>query len=199
MDALYAVLFIAALVLSIVSLVFYLRKRFIIGNEHKQIMAELQPARQLSSAEQENFTRLYKQKLPEGEPIPVYRHEGSVGYISISINHAEVKQYTFGGIKIALAGLERLRRVLKEVNFDLIAVTTNAQSEEKVKAVMEKYKDSTAINEERIKEELKNALSEFNHTFELVFLKNDATKPGFLVKFDDWSLAEMKTESLKKK
>ncbi len=195
MDTLYAILFFAALVLSVVSLVMFLRKRSLIQNEHKQIMSQLFPARQLSAIELDNFTRLYRQKLPEGEPVPVYRHEGSVGYISITINHGESKQYTFGGIKIASAGVEKLGRALKEVNFDLIAATTTAQSEEKANAVLEKYKGSSSIDEKKIKKELETALAEFNHAFEVVFPKNDTSKPGFLVKFDDWSLAEMKNEN----
>lgn len=46
------------------------------------------------------------------------------------------------------------------------------------------------VEDEGIVSELKNALAEFNHEFETVFLNNDTSKPGFLVRFDEWRLAD---------
>lgn len=177
-------------VISIISLVAHTRSKAGMRNRHGRIVSGLTPCRQLTNLETRKFNTLYRKKIPITRNVFVYTHEGPVEYISLSVNHAESKEFSVGGIMISGPGLAKLSRVLAGVDFTALARETADRSREKTLAVLERYANSDAANGEAVVRELKAVREEFSHTVEIVFPDNNTSRPGFLVQFDGWSLAE---------
>ncbi|HEQ71299.1 MAG TPA: hypothetical protein ENN69_02320 [Spirochaetia bacterium] len=178
-------------ILSSISLVYYFRKRSGSRRIHMEIMSHLAPVRTLSVIEREKFSAVYGKlagrTLGEGTSLSVYRHEGPIESISLSVNHAEVTQYTIGGIQIAAAGLERLG-TLQHIDFKTLASRSSTLSREKAQAALKEYLEHGRADEAEA--ELKRTLDDLNHMIEVVFLNNRTEQAGFLVRYDDWNLAE---------
>jgi hypothetical protein len=193
MDAFVGVLsllfFVVMTVISIVSLVAYTRTKAGMRKRHGRIISGLAPCRQLSTMETRKFNTLYRKKIPVTKGVFVYKHAGPVEYISLSVNHAESKEYSVGGIMIAGSGLTKLSHVLTGVDLTVLARETAERSREKTMAVLERYAQSDAANGEAVVKELKAVREEFSHSVEVVFPDNNTSRPGFLVQFDEWNLA----------
>jgi hypothetical protein len=194
MEIIFTILFLATLVLSVVSLVAFLAKRSGGANRHRALMAGLTPARSLSFDEKEKFNRWYRQKLGYEDPVSVYRHEGPVEYLSLTVNHAETKEFSIGGLKIAGPSIHRLEKTVPGLNFTQLAVDASERSRERTKAILERNRDPETMDTDSMAEEIENALAEFVHQFEIVFQKNNTRLSGFLVRFDDWSLVDWREE-----
>lgn len=188
LEILYIVLGLAMLIFSGYSLFSYLSNRGSFKKRHAKIMAELQPARYLSSAEQGTFENFYK-KQPEPE-APVYRIEGPLEYVGLKVQGNESKEFAIGGIRVAPASVARVGKkdaglLLEQICDSVDEQGLQTEVEEIQQTGREQGTDEAEIVRQ-VKDKLESALF---HTAELVFIDADkAKKPAYLLAFDDWKL-----------
>ncbi|MBN2495310.1 MAG: hypothetical protein JXR96_12005 [Deltaproteobacteria bacterium] len=188
MEVLYIVLMLLVLAFSIFSLISYFSSRGSLKKRHARVMAELEPARHLNADEQDAFERLYKKRPASG--APVYRVEGALEYVGLSVQGAESKEFFIGGVRIAMASVARLSK--KDIKLSLEQMVDGVDQEalqKQIEQLQRAGRKRGASEEEigqRMADKIKSALF---HTAEIVFLSEDIQRdPAYLVALDDWKL-----------
>lgn len=182
MDTLYTMLTILSLVIGVIVLISHIVGRREQKREHKFTMSQLSPQRILTPGEVEKFTTMYKKKIPGNMQICVYSHKGLMEYISFSVNGAETKQYTIGGVEIAHQSIDKLLRKPYQIDCESISKQNLTGFNSDIEKLQEEHGDELPV-------EAFNEISEkYSQDIEFIFLNNNMDSKAYLIKFNEWSV-----------
>lgn len=178
----YLLLNVIILIVSGISLAYYIKGRREMNAGHVYAMSELTPVRHLEQEEIRKFKTLYKRDIThEGA---VYRFKDDLITHTTTVNGATSYEYTVGDIKLHTRSVNILAKHADGVDINNPEITPEIEKEvEKLNEQLDKKEISKIVYSQKVRDLI-------NPTVEFVFLKRDKlNKPAYIVGYNDWNLS----------